>query len=300
MVHEAVGATLAQFAGGRGNPGDPGQGTEVPLYILGSSLFGAQLAAAARPPLRLRLALRAALPARGDRVYREDFKPSEQLSRAVRDRRGRRDRRRQAESAAAQLEATRRLRPQHLRPRHASSPRSSSTSSCNLQSGRRRRNAHLHRQRDGRRGRRLPGRPRRRHRGRRAEPSTTRTRWRTGCARSSSSPPEILHFLDKEANFYLQRFCRVAATAGEASFGAPSAGPPPSPWAAGRLTSALPVHIASGRCETSFCRHGQSATCDRRREAPLRHRTATASRASAANRPSGPGSRCAAPGSPAC
>ena len=39
----------------------PASGTNVPLYILGSSLFGAQLAADARPPLRVRLALRAEL-----------------------------------------------------------------------------------------------------------------------------------------------------------------------------------------------------------------------------------------------
>ena len=37
----------------------PGKGTNVPLYILGSSLFGARLAAAAGPALRVRLALRA-------------------------------------------------------------------------------------------------------------------------------------------------------------------------------------------------------------------------------------------------
>ena len=37
----------------------PGAGTNVPIWILGSSLFGAQLAAALGLPLRLRLPLRA-------------------------------------------------------------------------------------------------------------------------------------------------------------------------------------------------------------------------------------------------
>ena len=37
----------------------PGAGLDVPVWILGSSLFGAQLAADPRPALRLRLALRA-------------------------------------------------------------------------------------------------------------------------------------------------------------------------------------------------------------------------------------------------
>ena len=59
----------------------PGQGTHVPLYILGSSLFGAQLAARAGPPLRLRLALRPARPARrAARSTARHFKPSEQLA----------------------------------------------------------------------------------------------------------------------------------------------------------------------------------------------------------------------------
>ena len=42
----------------------PGKGTHVPLYILGSSLFGAQLAAA-RPALRVRFAFRAGRDAAG-------------------------------------------------------------------------------------------------------------------------------------------------------------------------------------------------------------------------------------------
>src|SRR5262245_56859667 len=57
----------------------PGQGTDVPIYVLGSSLFGAQLAAA----LGLRFAFashfapQALEPAL--QQYREGFRPSEQL-----------------------------------------------------------------------------------------------------------------------------------------------------------------------------------------------------------------------------
>ena len=45
----------------------PGAGLDVPIWILGSSLFGAQLAAASGPALRLRLALRAGADDAGDR-----------------------------------------------------------------------------------------------------------------------------------------------------------------------------------------------------------------------------------------
>jgi luciferase family oxidoreductase group 1 len=59
----------------------PGRGTNVPLYILGSSLFGAQLAAALGLPYAFAShfspgALQAAV-----RVYREQFQPSAQLER---------------------------------------------------------------------------------------------------------------------------------------------------------------------------------------------------------------------------
>jgi luciferase family oxidoreductase group 1 len=59
----------------------PGRGTNVPLYILGSSLFGAQLAAALGLPYAFAShfspgALQAAV-----RVYREQFQPSAQLDR---------------------------------------------------------------------------------------------------------------------------------------------------------------------------------------------------------------------------
>lgn len=57
----------------------PGTGTNVPLYILGSSLFGAQLAAALGLPYAFAShfapqALREAVA-----IYRRDFRPSEQL-----------------------------------------------------------------------------------------------------------------------------------------------------------------------------------------------------------------------------
>jgi luciferase family oxidoreductase group 1 len=57
----------------------PGRGTHVPIYILGSSLFGAQLAAMLGLPYAFAshfapAALEAALS-----VYRRDFQPSEQL-----------------------------------------------------------------------------------------------------------------------------------------------------------------------------------------------------------------------------
>jgi len=57
----------------------PGEGTRVPLWILGSSLYGAQLAAALGLPYAFasHFAPEALLPAL--EVYRERFRPSEQL-----------------------------------------------------------------------------------------------------------------------------------------------------------------------------------------------------------------------------
>jgi luciferase family oxidoreductase group 1 len=57
----------------------PGAGTEVPLWILGSSLFGAQLAAALGLPYAFasHFAPEALMPAL--EVYRETFRPSQQL-----------------------------------------------------------------------------------------------------------------------------------------------------------------------------------------------------------------------------
>jgi luciferase family oxidoreductase group 1 len=59
----------------------PGAGTEVPLWILGSSLFGAQLAAALGLPFAFasHFAPAALMPAL--QVYRERFRPSAQLDR---------------------------------------------------------------------------------------------------------------------------------------------------------------------------------------------------------------------------
>jgi luciferase family oxidoreductase group 1 len=58
----------------------PGMGTHVPLWILGSSLYGAQLAAALGLPYAFasHFAPQALLPAL--EVYRERFRPSEQLA----------------------------------------------------------------------------------------------------------------------------------------------------------------------------------------------------------------------------
>lgn len=59
----------------------PGQGTYVPLYILGSSLFGAQLAAVLGLPYAFASHFAPAALQQAIAVYREDFRPSEQLDR---------------------------------------------------------------------------------------------------------------------------------------------------------------------------------------------------------------------------
>jgi luciferase family oxidoreductase group 1 len=92
----------------------PGQGTHVPIYMLGSSLFGAQLAAELGLPYAFasHFAPRALHEAIG--IYRERFKPSAQLAEPyviagvgaiVAE---------TAESAGEQLEAARRLRARAL------------------------------------------------------------------------------------------------------------------------------------------------------------------------------------------
>lgn len=58
----------------------PGQGTEVPLYILGSSLFGAQLAAALGLPYAFASHFAPTHLEQAINVYREKFQPSEQLA----------------------------------------------------------------------------------------------------------------------------------------------------------------------------------------------------------------------------
>lgn len=57
----------------------PGQGTEVPLYILGSSLFGAQLAAAFGLPFAFASHFAPAALLEAMAIYRSHFKPSAQL-----------------------------------------------------------------------------------------------------------------------------------------------------------------------------------------------------------------------------
>ncbi len=57
----------------------PGQGTEVPLYILGSSLFGAQLAAAFGLPFAFASHFAPAALLEAMAIYRRDFQPSAQL-----------------------------------------------------------------------------------------------------------------------------------------------------------------------------------------------------------------------------
>lgn len=57
----------------------PGKGTRVPLYILGSSLFGAHLAAKLGLPYAFASHFAPAALQDAVRVYRRDFRPSEQL-----------------------------------------------------------------------------------------------------------------------------------------------------------------------------------------------------------------------------
>ncbi len=58
----------------------PGQGSKVPLYILGSSLFGAQLAAALGLPYAFASHFAPQMLDQALEIYRKDFKPSEQLT----------------------------------------------------------------------------------------------------------------------------------------------------------------------------------------------------------------------------
>lgn len=58
----------------------PGKGSDVPLYILGSSLFGAQLAAALGLPYAFASHFAPQALTQAVRIYREKFQPSAQLS----------------------------------------------------------------------------------------------------------------------------------------------------------------------------------------------------------------------------
>ncbi|NED63711.1 LLM class flavin-dependent oxidoreductase, partial [Streptomyces sp. SID10244] len=57
----------------------PGAGTDIPLYILGSSLFGAQLAAALGLPYAFASHFAPQALEEAVAVYRREFQPSEQL-----------------------------------------------------------------------------------------------------------------------------------------------------------------------------------------------------------------------------
>jgi len=92
----------------------PGRGTQVPLYLLGSSLFGAELAAQLGLPYAFASHFAPRHLHEALRVYREGFQPSAQLGEPyaiagvgviAAD---------SAESAAAQLEAARRVRARAL------------------------------------------------------------------------------------------------------------------------------------------------------------------------------------------
>src|SRR6202020_2778948 len=57
----------------------PGKGTNVPLYILGSSLFGAQLAAALGLPFAFASHFAPGALQQAVAIYRREFRPSAQL-----------------------------------------------------------------------------------------------------------------------------------------------------------------------------------------------------------------------------
>ncbi len=73
-------AFLAPVSPGQRIEAVPGSGTEVPLWILGSSLFGAQLAAELGLPYSFASHFAPQALDRALDVYRERFKPSEQLA----------------------------------------------------------------------------------------------------------------------------------------------------------------------------------------------------------------------------
>ncbi|TFV52507.1 LLM class flavin-dependent oxidoreductase [Blastococcus sp. TF02A_35] len=64
----------------RGVDAIPGKGSDVPLYILGSSMFGAQLAAALGLPYAFASHFAPAMLEPAVAAYRSQFKPSEQLA----------------------------------------------------------------------------------------------------------------------------------------------------------------------------------------------------------------------------
>src|SRR4051812_22059691 len=76
-----VGGVMRYFrpAGSQGVRAVPGEGLEVPIWILGSSLFGAQLAAELGLPFAFASHFAPAALDQALAVYRERFRPSEQL-----------------------------------------------------------------------------------------------------------------------------------------------------------------------------------------------------------------------------
>ena len=92
----------------------PGQGTNVPLYILGSSLFGAELAAQLGLPYAFASHFAPRFLHEVLKVYRESFKPSRQQAEPYAIAGVGTIAAESAESAAAQFEAARRIRARAL------------------------------------------------------------------------------------------------------------------------------------------------------------------------------------------
>jgi luciferase family oxidoreductase group 1 len=92
----------------------PGRGTKVPLYLLGSSLFGAELAAQLGLPYAFASHFAPRFLHEALKVYREEFKPSAQLQEPYAIAGVGVIAAETAESAAAQLEAARRVRARAL------------------------------------------------------------------------------------------------------------------------------------------------------------------------------------------
>ena len=105
----------------------PGAGLGVPLWILGSSLFGAQLAALLGLPYAFASHFAPTDLLTALAVYRSEFRPSAQLD-AVRDGRAERDRRRNRRGGAAPLHDAPASVPEPLRGRRARTSRRSTTS----------------------------------------------------------------------------------------------------------------------------------------------------------------------------
>jgi luciferase family oxidoreductase group 1 len=74
-------ALLAPVVPGQAVRAVPGYGTEVPIWILGSSLFGAELAAALGLPYAFASHFAPAALFDALEIYRKEFKPSKQLDR---------------------------------------------------------------------------------------------------------------------------------------------------------------------------------------------------------------------------